>query len=72
VVIVLPLTTRRRRLPSHVEIRAGTGGIHKDSYAKCEDVKSVSVERLIHKLGHVDEGVVASAGRVLRLLLDLG
>ncbi|HEX2042751.1 MAG TPA: type II toxin-antitoxin system PemK/MazF family toxin [Acidimicrobiales bacterium] len=42
VVIVVPLTTTRRDLPSHVEIDVGESGLDHVSYAKCEDVKSIS------------------------------
>ncbi len=48
-VIVVPLTTRNRDLPSHVEIDSDSG-LDVTSYAKCEDVKSVSTERLVHQL----------------------
>ncbi len=41
------------------------------SYAKCEDVKSVSERRLIGRLGTVDEQVMFEAARSLRFLLDL-
>ena len=44
-VIAVPMTTRRRDLPCHVEIDA-TVGLDAPSYAKCEDVKSISTERL--------------------------
>jgi hypothetical protein len=37
VVIVVPTTTTRRGLPSHVEIEPGSSGVDEISYAKCED-----------------------------------
>ena len=43
VVIVVPCTTTQRRLPSHIEIEPGGSGPHDVSYAKCEDVKSISI-----------------------------
>src|SRR5215212_8123971 len=55
VAIVVPLTTTRRDLPTHVEVAVGTSGLDEVSYAKCEDVKSISVEGLVTRLG--DAGV---------------
>jgi mRNA interferase MazF len=71
VVIVVPTTTRRRGLPSHVEIESGTTGLNETSYAKCEDVKSVSEESMVVRLGAIDEEAVFEVGRVLRYLLDV-
>src|SRR5580658_6419765 len=50
-VIVVPLTRTRRGLPSHVEIAPGNSGLSELSYAKTEDVKSISTNRLVRRLG---------------------
>jgi mRNA interferase MazF len=71
VVVVVPMTTSRRGLPSHVEIDAGSSGLDDVSYAKCEDVKSVSEQRLLARLGTASPEAAFDIGRVLRLLLDL-
>ncbi len=71
VVMVVPLTTTRRGLPSHIEIEPGDSGLAEVSYAKCEDLKSVSVQRLVDRMGVAGPDVVFQAGRVLRYLLDL-
>ncbi len=71
VVLVVPITTANRGLPTHVEIDAGDSGLQEISYAKCEEVKSVSEQRLIARLGEVDVEVAFRLGRVLRFLLDL-
>ncbi len=71
VVIVVPLTTRRRELSSHVEIDAGASGLDHASYAKCEDVKSISVERLVTRLGSAENDAMFDVTRNLRFLLDL-
>jgi mRNA interferase MazF len=71
VVIVIPITTTHRGLPSHVEIEPGSSGLDEVSYAKCEDVKSISEERLIDRLGAATDAVTFDIGRVLRLLLDI-
>ena len=71
VVIVVPVTTSRRALPSHVEIETGASGLDAVSYAKCEDVKSVSEDRFVARLGIVDAEIGFQIGRILKLLLDL-
>jgi mRNA interferase MazF len=71
VVVVVPITTTYRGLPSHVEIDRGSSGLDEVSYAKCEDVKSVSEQRLIGRLGVVGDEVMFQAARALRFLLEL-
>jgi mRNA interferase MazF len=71
VVVVVPITTAYRGLPSHVEIDRGSSGLDEVSYAKCEDIKSVSEQRLLGRLGVVGDEVMFQAARTLRFLLDL-
>lgn len=71
VVIVVPTTTAARGLASHVEIDPSRSGLHEVSYAKCEDVKSVSEQRLIARLGAVDHEAMFRIARALRFLLDM-
>jgi mRNA interferase MazF len=71
VVVVVPITTTYRGLPSHVEIDRGSSGLDEVSYAKCEDVKSISEQRLIGRLGAVGDEAMFQAARALRFLLDL-
>lgn len=71
VVVVVPITTAYRGLPSHIEIDRGSSGLDEVSYAKCEDVKSVSEQRLVGRLGAAGDEVTFAAARALRFLLDL-
>jgi mRNA interferase MazF len=71
VIVVVPCTTTRRGLPSHVEIDSGDSGLDVVSYAKCEDLKSVSEQRPITRLGQVGPHVIFEISRVLRFLLEL-
>jgi mRNA interferase MazF len=70
VVIVVPCTTTQRGLPSHVELDAETSGLDEVSYAKTEDVKSISDRRLIARLGRVNDEALFAISRSLRFLLD--
>jgi mRNA interferase MazF len=70
VVILVPCTTARRDLPSHVELDPQTCGLDEVSYAKCEDVKSVSERRLVARLGTTDSEALFEITRALKFLLD--
>ena len=71
VVIVVPTTTTHRGLPSHIEIEPDGSGLDEISYAKCEEVKSISEQRLIARLGAVTDAVTFDISRALRFLLDI-
>lgn len=71
VVMVIPCTTSHRNLPSHIEIDPEDSGLDALSYAKCEDLKSVSERRMIARLGQVGPSTIFEVGRVLRFLLEL-
>jgi len=67
--IVVPMTSTRRGIPSHIEI--DEAGLDEVSYAKCEDVKAVSEERFVTRLGEVSPEVMFGVDRALRFLLEL-
>ena len=70
VVIVVPCTTTHRGLPSHVELDPESSGLDTVSYAKCEDIKSISDQRLIAALGTANDEALFEISRALRFLLD--
>ncbi|MBI1844823.1 MAG: type II toxin-antitoxin system PemK/MazF family toxin [Actinobacteria bacterium] len=63
-------STTRRDLPSHIEIEPGASGLDETSYAKCEDVKSLSERRLVARLGAAGDEALFAIARTLRILLD--
>ena len=71
IVIVVPMTASRRDLPSHIEVDVGESGLDYPSYAKCEDVRSISDRRLVNLIGVADPRSMFDIGRVLRHLFDL-
>jgi mRNA interferase MazF len=70
-VIVIPLTSTHRGIPLHVRIEPPEGGVKNTSYAKTEDVRSVSKERLTKRYGSVSTATMAAVSDRLRILLDL-
>jgi mRNA interferase MazF len=70
-IVIVPLTGTYRGLPLHVKIDPPEGGLRKQSFAKCEDVRSVSKERLTRRWGNVTPSTMAEVANRLRMLLDL-
>src|SRR4029077_17495079 len=65
-VFIVPLTTRFRGLPIHVEGHPPVGGVGEQSWARCEDLRSISVERLVGgPLGVVPVEVLGAVGERL-------
>ena len=71
VVTVLPLTRTHRGGPTHVEIEPGASGLSATSYAKCEDIRAISPQRLTRSYGYVDEVVLARIRLILQRLLAI-
>ncbi len=69
--VVLPLTSRDKGIRSHVPVAAGEAGLKVLSFAKCEDVRSLSTRRLARRLGSVSEATLRAAEQRLRILLGL-
>jgi mRNA interferase MazF len=70
-VIVVPITSRLRAIPSHVRIPAADGGLRTDSAAICEAVRSIARERLVARGGAVRAAVLDRVEDILRVLLRL-
>ena len=56
-VVVVPVTTKDRRWPNHVELNAGVG-MEQRSFAMTEQVRTISRQRLTKKIGIVGESVL--------------
>ena len=70
-VVVVPLTSKAKALPLHVCLDPPEGGLQLTSYAKCEDLRSVSRERLSKALGRASPAVMRQVEDRLRLVLGL-
>jgi len=70
-VIVVPITGTERGIPFHVEMNPPEGGLSKRSFVKCEDVRSVSKERLKTRTGMVTRETMEKVKDRLRILMDL-
>lgn len=71
VIAVIPVTRTQRGRSTHVEIETGVSGLKATSYAKCEDIRSISPLRLQRQFGRVDEVVLIRIDTILRRILGL-
>ncbi len=73
VITVVPVTSNVARVhPFQVLLSTGAGtGLARDSKAQAEQVRSVSVERVRQRVGHVSPPALAQLDDALRLHLGL-
>ena len=57
-VVVLPITSKKKGVPWQVAISPPEGGLKTKSFVKCEDVRSVSRARLSKRWGSVAEATI--------------
>jgi mRNA interferase MazF len=69
--VIVPITSKTKEYPLHVRINPPEGGLQHLSYAKCEDLRSVSRDRLAKPLGRVGPVVIRQVEDRLRLILGL-
>jgi mRNA interferase MazF len=68
-VVVVPITKTDRRLPSHVPIEKGEGGLPEDSFAMCEMIRSISKLRLSKRYGKVSLSTIEAVEDRLDIIL---
>ena len=70
-VVVVPITSRDKRIPSHVRIPKGEAALTEESFAKCEEVRCVSKERLSKRWGLVQPVTMSEVAQRVRIILEL-
>jgi mRNA interferase MazF len=70
-VVVLPITSRNKNQPIHVPVKAPEGGLSILSFIKCDDIRSVSKQRLKRFCGTVSAQTMAEVEKRIRILLNL-
>lgn len=69
--IVVPLTTKQKGIATHVRISPAEGDQSRASFAKCEDLRSISTERLLRKVGAVTPDAMAAVEYAIRAVLGV-
>jgi mRNA interferase MazF len=70
-VVVIPITSKAKGIPLHVEVTPPEGGFTMTSFVKCEDLRSISTSRLARRLGMVSSPTIDNVEDRLRILLGL-
>jgi mRNA interferase MazF len=70
-VVVLPITSRKRSLPLHIPIDPPEGGLRHPSAILCDAVRSIDQGRLIDCWGTVSASIMTLIEDRLRRLLGL-
>lgn len=70
-VAVVPLTTARYGLRSHVALEPDGSGLGRTSYARCDQLRTIAVERLLSRQGMLDPQRMQAVDQALRFVLDL-
>ncbi|MBI1869759.1 MAG: type II toxin-antitoxin system PemK/MazF family toxin [Chlamydiae bacterium] len=70
-VIALPISSKEKGIPLHVPITPPEGGLKKRSFVKCEDMRSISKDRLVKCTGSVSSKTLSAIQDRLQILLGL-
>jgi mRNA interferase MazF len=70
-VVIVPVGSTSYGLRSHVEIEVGEGGLDHPSYARCDQIRVISTERIVARRGVAAADHVHAIDQVLRFILDL-
>lgn len=70
-VVVLPITSKDKKIPLHVRISPPEGGVKEESFIMCEAIRSISTERLMARLGEVSKSTILKVEDRVRVLLGL-
>ena len=67
---LIPLTRTDRGVPAHLPIFPPKGGLRDTSFILCDQAKSLSVTRLLRRLGKVDQTTVERVQAMVGLFID--
>ena len=70
-IVVCPVTSKNKGFPTHVSLKPEESGLNMQSYIKTEDIRSVSVQRLIKAVGQVSPSKLEEVEISLRRILGL-
>jgi len=71
IAIVVPISTRNKKVRSQVTVEQGEGGLKAKSFTKCEAIRSISTERLRSRWGTASRATMSAVEDRLRILMNL-
>jgi len=70
-VYAIPITSKNKKIRSHIEVLPPEGGLSMPSYIMCEAMRSISKQRLVKLLGKIERETLKSVENTLKILLEL-
>ncbi len=70
-VVVIPVTSAAYGLRSHIEVEPGSSGLAHTSYARCDQLRVISTDRLQSRQGTIGPDQMRSIDQAMRFVLDL-
>jgi mRNA interferase MazF len=70
-VYAIPITSKDKKIRSHIEVTPPEGGLTMPSFIMCDAMRSISKQRLIKFLGTISTGTMQDVEDTLKILLEL-
>jgi mRNA interferase MazF len=70
-IVVLPVTSKARALPSRVRVAPPEGGLSRESWVICEQPRTISKSRFRKRMGVISGATLRAVEVVVSLLLGL-
>lgn len=70
-IVVIALTRTARKVRWHVPVLAPEGGLSADSFIQCENIRSVSKQRLKRRRGRISSSTLDQVEDRIRILMGL-
>jgi len=70
-VIALPLTSKVKKAATHVPVGPAEDELARPGFIKCEDIRSISTQRLLRRIGSVSSATMEAVELLVRVLLGL-
>lgn len=69
--VVAPITSKLRNISTHVFIDAPEGGLKSQSVVMCDQLRTVSLDRLMYRWGLVDMTTLKRVRAVIQRVFDI-
>jgi mRNA interferase MazF len=70
-IVILPITGTQHNISYHVPVAPPEGGLTKQSFVMCDQIRAISTKRLIRRLGQMTPQTMTAIEIRLRPLLHL-
>jgi len=70
-VVIVPVGSTSYGLRSHIEIEPGHSGLDHQSYARCDQLRTISTDRMLTRRGVAGVDEIQAIDQALRFILDL-